>query len=179
MTNAVSRSAPGNLGSCRTATMIWLLRTKSSAGSASFTKRCRDLPSFRRMGGAHTRNSFPVGPCPAYPGNSRVEKKNAVQGADAEVAKKAGLKPTPTQYSAMQLVRGGLGLLSRQDADEAAVTAPVLELHEARNHREERVVLALPDVFSGLVLGAALAHQDRAGVDQLPAEALDAQPLPV
>src|SRR6266849_488959 len=160
--------------------MIWLLRTKSSAGSASFTKRCRDLPSFRRMGGAHTRNSFPVGPCPAFPGNSRVEKKNAVQrGRTAEVAKKAGLKPAPTQYSAMQLVRGGLGLLSRQDTDEAAVTAPVLELHEASNHREERVVLALPDVFSGLVLGAALAHQDRAGVDQLPAEALDSQPLAV
>ena len=95
------------------------------------------------------------------------------------MAKKAGLKPTPTQYSAMQLVRGGLGLLSRQDADEAAVTAPVLELHEPSNHREERVVLALPDVFTGLVFGAALANQDRAGVDQLPAEALDAQPLPV
>lgn len=79
----------------------------------------------------------------------------------------------------MQLVRGGLGLLSRQDADEAAVTAPVLELHEASNHREERVVLALPDVFPGLVLGAALTHQDRASVDQLSAEALDAQPLPV
>src|SRR2546421_4292624 len=159
--------------------MIWLLRIKSSAGSASFTKRCRDLPSFRRMGGAHTRNSFPVGPCPAYPGNSRVEKKNAVQGADRRSGEEGRTEARPTPYSAMQLVRGGLGLLSRQDADEAAVTAPVLELHEASNHREERVVLALPDVFSGLVLGAALAHQDRAGVDQLPAEALDPQPLPV
>src|ERR1700730_11057362 len=156
--------------------MTWLLRTKSSAGSASFTKRCRDLPSFRRMGGAHTRNSFPVGPCPAFPGNSRVEKKTALQGGrTAEEAKKAGLNPPDT----MQLVRAGLALFSRQDADEAAVTAPVLELHEASNHREERVVLALPDVFPGLVFGAPLAHQDRAGVDQLPAEALDAQPLPV
>src|SRR6266478_5510318 len=160
--------------------MTWLLLTKSSEGSASFTKRCRDLPLFRRMGGAHTRNSFPAGPRPAFPGSSRVEKKNAVQRSrTAEEAKKAGLKPAPTECIAMQLVRGGLGLSSRQDADEAAVTAPVLELHEASNHREERVVLALPDIFSGLVLGAALAHQDRAGVDQLPAEALDAQPLPV
>src|SRR5216684_923724 len=112
--------------------MTWLLRTRSSAGSASFTKRCRDLPSFRRMDGAHTRNSFPAGPCPVFPGSSRVEKKNAVQrGRTAEGAKSAVLKPAPIQYSAMQLVRGGLGLFSRQDADEAAVTAPVLELHDA------------------------------------------------
>src|SRR6266576_6122278 len=159
--------------------MIWLLRTKSSAGSASFTKRCRDLPSSRRMGGAHTRNSFPGGPCPAFPGNSRVEKKNAVQGADRGSGEEGRTEARPTQYSAMQLVRGGLGLLGRQDADEAAVTAPVLELHEASNHREERVVLALPDVFPGLVLGAALTNEDRACVDPLPAEALDTQPLPV
>src|SRR6202045_5113802 len=117
---------------------------------------CRDSPSFRRMDGAHIRNSFPAGRCPAFPGNSRVEKKNAVQRSQtAEEGKKAGRKPAPIQCSAMQLVRGGLGLLSRQDADEAAVTAPVLELPEASNHCEERVVLSLP------------------------AEALDAQPLSV
>src|SRR6266478_7186864 len=55
--------------------MTWLLLTKSSEGSASFTKRCRDLPSFRRMGGAHTRNSFPAGPRPAFPGSSRGRKE--------------------------------------------------------------------------------------------------------
>src|SRR5438132_586555 len=79
----------------------------------------------------------------------------------------------------IQLVRGGLGLLCGRDADEAAVTALVLELHESGNHCEERVVLALTDVLSGLVLRAALAHQNRAGVDQLSAKALDAQPLSV
>ena len=65
------------------------------------------------------------------------------------------------------------------NADETPVAAFVFELHEARNHSVERVVLALTDVFSGLVLGPALAHEDRAGVDQLPTEALDAQPLSV
>jgi hypothetical protein len=79
----------------------------------------------------------------------------------------------------MQLVRGGLSLLSGSYANEAAVAAPVFELYEARNKREERVVLALTDVFSRLVLGAALAHQNGAGIDELPAEALDAQPLTV
>src|SRR5260370_3415201 len=79
----------------------------------------------------------------------------------------------------MELVRGGLRLLGRLDADEAAVAALVFELHEAGNHGVKRIVLALPDIFSGLVLGSALAHQNRAGVDQLPAEALDAQPLAV
>src|SRR5713226_3627460 len=77
------------------------------------------------------------------------------------------------------LVRGGVGLLGRLNADEAAVTAFVLKLHEAGNHGVKRVVLTLTDVFSGLVLGTTLPYQDGAGVDQLPAEALDAQPLAV
>src|SRR5713226_6035477 len=44
------------------------------------------------------------------------------------------------------IVHGGLGLLSRLNAYEAAVAALVFELHEAGDEREERVVLALPDV---------------------------------
>jgi len=69
-------------------------------------------------------------------------------------------------------------LFSGLNADEASVAAPVFELHDARNKREERVVLALADVLTCLVLRAALAHQNRAGVDELPTEALDAQPWP-
>ncbi len=64
-------------------------------------------------------------------------------------------------------------MLSRLDADEAAVAAPVQKLHVAGDHREECVVLAPPDVFPRLMLGAALAHQDRAGVNKLSTEALD------
>ena len=70
-------------------------------------------------------------------------------------------------------------MLSGLDADEAAVAALVFELHEAGNHREERVVFAPAYIVPGLVLGAALPHQNGAGVDELPAEALDAQPLAV
>jgi hypothetical protein len=79
----------------------------------------------------------------------------------------------------MQSVYGGLGLLSRLNADEAAVTAPVEKLYVAGDEREERIVLALAHVFAGLVLRPALAHENRACVDELAAEALDAQPLSV
>src|SRR5260370_24527183 len=79
----------------------------------------------------------------------------------------------------MRLIHDGLSLFSGFNAEEAAVAALVFELHEAGNEREERVVLTLTDVVSRLVLGAALAHQDCAGVDELSAEALDAQPLAV
>ena len=75
-----------------------------------------------------------------------------------------------------QSVRFGLG---GGDADEAAAAPTVLELDVTSDQREKRVVLALPHIFSGLMLGAALANQDRAGVDELSAEALYAQPLPV
>ena len=78
-----------------------------------------------------------------------------------------------------ELTSGGLGLLSRLNADVAAEAAPVLKLHDARDHCIQRIILALPDVFAGLVLGAALPDEDRARIDELSAEALDAQPLPV
>jgi hypothetical protein len=73
---------------------------------------------------------------------------------------------------------GGLGSC-RLDADEAAVAATVGELHDAGDESEERVVLALANVFAGLVARAALAHENRASVDELAAEALYAEPLSV
>src|SRR2546421_9093741 len=99
-------------------------------------------------------------------------------GRTAE-ANRRGLKSSAKCSRRLQLVCCGLGLLCGRDADKAAVTALVFELHESFNHCEERVVLALTEVLSGLMLRAALAHQNRAGVDELSAEALDAQPLSV
>src|SRR5258708_37616115 len=64
-------------------------------------------------------------------------------------------------------------------ADEASTAAAVFKLDVPGDQREERVVLALADVFAGLVFGAALANQNRACVDQLAAEALYSQPLAV
>src|SRR5207245_5523529 len=87
--------------------------------------------------------------------------------------------PEPSRRAPPALVRGGLGLLRRLDADEAAVAAPVLKLHKSRDHSEQRVVTTAPDVFAGLVFGCPLPHQNRAGIDELSAEALHAQPLPL
>lgn len=71
------------------------------------------------------------------------------------------------------------GLFGWFHADKAAVPAFVLEFHVAGNESEQRVVLALAHVFAGLVPGAALPHQNCARIDELPAEALYAQPLSV
>ena len=45
--------------------------------------------------------------------------------------------------------------------------------------REQGVVAAAADVQAGVEVGAALAHEDLAGVDELAAEALHAEPLRV
>ena len=78
-----------------------------------------------------------------------------------------------------RLIRGGLGLLGWLDADEAAVPPLVFKLHDAGDQSEERIVLALSHVDARLMPGAALANENRARVDELPAEALDSQPLTV
>jgi hypothetical protein len=72
--------------------------------------------------------------------------------------------------------RGGLG---RGDTDEATAAATVFKLDVTRDQCEKRVVLSLTYVFAGLVLGASLANQNRAGIDKLSAEALYAEPLTV
>src|SRR5437879_12460348 len=99
-------------------------------------------------------------------------------GRTAE-ANRRGLKSSAKCSRRLQLVCCGLGLLCGRDADKAAVTAFVLELHESGKHCEQRVVFALTDAFAGLMLGAALTHQDSASVDERPAAAPDAPPASV
>jgi hypothetical protein len=79
-------------------------------------------------------------------------------------------------YARERLVDCGRSWL---DADEAAVASTVRELHDPGDESEKRVVFALAYVFAGLVARAALAHENRACVDELSAEALYAQPLSV
>src|SRR5262249_35143698 len=87
--------------------------------------------------------------------------------------KRASINEARKRLSAKNLVRG------RNDADEASATALVFELHVAGDESKQRVVLALIDVFASLMLRAALAHEDRARVDELAAEPLYAKPLTV
>jgi hypothetical protein len=50
-------------------------------------------------------------------------------------------------------------------------------MNEAGDESEESVVFAAADVEAGLALGAALADEDSAGVDELAAKTLGAKAL--
>ena len=65
----------------------------------------------------------------------------------------------------------------REDADIPAQPALVVKTHNAGDAGEEGVVLTAPDVHSWFMLGAALPNENRAGLNQLAAEAFYAQPL--
>jgi hypothetical protein len=86
------------------------------------------------------------------------------------------LRPYAEKETGTLVSGGGLG---RGDADEAAAAATVFKLNVTGNQREQRVVFALANVFAGLMPGAALANQNRAGVDELSTETLYAEPLTV
>ena len=72
----------------------------------------------------------------------------------------------------------GLSAGTRHDVDRLA-TALDAELDRAGGRGEQRVVAAAADVDAGMEVGAALADDDLAGLDDLPAEPLDAEPLGV
>src|SRR6476469_6245166 len=68
--------------------------------------------------------------------------------------------------------------LTRDDVDDATTPAGA-ELDVARDEREQGVVTAAADAGARVEVGAALAHDDLTGVDQLAAVALHAEALGV
>src|SRR5688500_4723806 len=70
-------------------------------------------------------------------------------------------------------------LLNRLDADDAAVSAVVLELHASGDLGEDRVVLAEARVQAGAKPPTALAHDDRAAGDEVAVVRLHAETLRV
>ena len=58
-----------------------------------------------------------------------------------------------------------------------AVVGLLTELHDAVFQREQRVILAHADVFTGVMLGAALANDDVSSDTTLAAINLDAEPF--
>src|SRR5205807_7739725 len=84
-----------------------------------------------------------------------------------------------SRQSLDELVRRHFGLRRRLDADEPPLASPILKLHEARDHSVQRIIAAPPDIVARLALRPAPPHKNRACIDQLPAEALHAQPLSV
>src|SRR4051794_3996600 len=76
------------------------------------------------------------------------------------------------------LGRDGLAGRDGGDRDLAAATAEA-EGHRTRDEREQRVVLTPADAETRVEVGATLADDDLAGLDDLATEALDAQALGV
>src|SRR5690242_21366167 len=68
--------------------------------------------------------------------------------------------------------------LDGHDVDDLAA-ATVAELHGTGSQREQGVVATATDAGTRVEVGAALADEDRAGRDDLAAEALDAEALGV
>src|SRR4029077_11695983 len=64
------------------------------------------------------------------------------------------------------------------DVHLAAIVPCWAVLDRARDEREQGVIFADADVLAGDQLGAALAHEDRAGIDDAPRVLLDAEALP-
>jgi hypothetical protein len=70
----------------------------------------------------------------------------------------------------------GRVLLRRDDVDDAA-SATGSELNRASGESEQGVVATSSNVAAGVEVGAALADDDLAGVDDLAAETLHAETL--
>src|SRR5258706_11447787 len=88
-----------------------------------------------------------------------------------------GKEKAPCEDGALSRCEEPSGL-HRLDRDHALLLRAVLVVLDLAGHeREEGVVLADADVRARMKLGAALAHEDRARVDELAAVDLDAEPL--
>ena len=101
--------------------------------------------------------------------------------ASAPSSKTARSSSTTTCSDSVRSVVSGEGI----DVDDLAALA-LAELDAAVDEREQRVVATDADVLAGVELGAALADDDRAGVDLLPPNtftprrwALESRPLRV
>src|SRR3954470_18700137 len=68
-----------------------------------------------------------------------------------------------------------VGLLGGGDADEAAALALVVEVHDAVDFGEERVVAADADVHAGIKPRSTLADENRSAGDELSSEAFHAE----
>jgi hypothetical protein len=76
----------------------------------------------------------------------------------------------------LDFIRSGLG---RQNIHALLGFADTLKFDRTVNEREQRIVTALADVVAGMDARAALAHDDAAGLHELPVKTFDAQVLRV
>ena len=69
------------------------------------------------------------------------------------------------------------GSVDWNDADPPAVSAVIFESNPSGNLREERVVLAQPNIEPGAEAAPALANQNRSAGHQVAVVTFDAKPL--
>src|ERR1700722_1086381 len=69
--------------------------------------------------------------------------------------------------------------VNRENADIAPVPALIFKQHDAVDQREQTVVFRQSNIFSGLVVRAALANQNAAARYELAAKPLNPKPLAV
>src|SRR6476620_2665187 len=95
---------------------------------------------------------------------------------DAWAKKSSETRGVPELARHRRLRRGGeLRVVLRVDADLVGLRRLVLELHDAVDEGEDRVVAAEADVLARVILGAILADDDVARDDLLAAVLLDAE----
>jgi hypothetical protein len=111
---------------------------------------------------------------------SQVQKSmGTIDGAQKQKGGSAHAEPPELNRNLVRGSRSRLSLLRRTHADETSVPPLILKLHDAGDEREQRVVFALSDADSSLMLRAALSNQDRPRVHQLAAKPLYSKPLSV
>src|SRR5690606_40698836 len=111
----------------------------------------------------------------ARPARRGRRRRPSARGGGGRTGRGGGAGPRrPPPPEALRSRSG----LSSDDADRLAATLGA-ELDGTGGQREQGVVLATADVVTGVELRAALADEDLARVDELAAEALDAEALGV
>src|SRR5262249_1688447 len=103
-----------------------------------------------------------------------LENPDARHKRTPDTRRSGGPGIAPAAPSAMSLVL----VLRPDDVDDLAANLHA-DLQGALGHRDQRAVAATADQVARVELRAALADQDLAGIDQLTAEPLHAEPLRV
>ena len=97
--------------------------------------------------------------------------------ADRNISERVLTHKSPAEAGLLNFGKWDCLRLGRDDVDEAALLAFVLELHHAGDLGVEGVIGAAADIEAGLVRCAALADEDAATGDGFAVAALDAEAL--
>src|SRR5690606_11863834 len=86
-------------------------------------------------------------------------------------------RANPAPQNFREAILRGCAVGDRQYVNKTARLTLLLELYDAVDLGEQRIVLAAADVLAGLEGGTALANENRTAVDRLAGKALNAKPF--